>query len=199
MATDINRAERPCFEGLGVKRSGYGRWALGVALTAGTVLAATAAVGQVTESFNASVQIASNFTVTEVTPINFGILAINPGGTMDGTATVALAPDGSGTLLGGDGWISVQEGTPGQLQITGAAPNAAITTTVTAGQLTNFANADEIQVDSVDFDIPQTTDAAGDLTLNYGAVLTPQDTDTSSTFEFVDGVYSGTFSIQFSY
>ncbi len=180
------------------RRVGYGRLALGVALVAGTAIVATSAIGQVTETFNASVQVASNFTVTEVTPINFGILAVNPGGTMDATATIALAPDGSGTLLGGDGWIAVQDGTPGQLQITGAAPNSAISTTVTPGSLTNFAELDTFAVGSVDFDVPQTTDAAGDLTLNFGAVLTPTD-DAADGIDFVDGVYQGTFSIQFSY
>ncbi len=176
----------------------YRRAVLGMTLVAGAAFMATAANAQVAETFNASVQIASNFTVTEVTPINFGILAIDPAGTMDPADTIALAPDGSGTLLGDDSWISVQDGTPGQIQITGAAPNTAISTTVTPGSLTNFAELDTFAVGSVDFDIPQTTDAAGDLTLNYGAVLTPTD-DAADGIDFVDGVYSGTFSITFSY
>ncbi|WP_409423695.1 MULTISPECIES: hypothetical protein [unclassified Pseudoalteromonas] len=172
-----------------------------------------------TASFQAGVTVQNAFTFTNDAPLNFGTIRASGDLTGTETATLVLAanPATAPTTASTDATAAeiaiLVAGTPASFSISGVSPFGTLTITnptetaiapdtapagtaaftlgtptyyVLTGATPNSAATTTIQVDS-----------AGEATFNFGATLTT--TAVAATSDYIDGSYSGTFTLELNY
>ena len=172
-----------------------------------------------TASFQAGVTVQNAFTFTNDAPLDFG--TIRASGDLSGTETATLvlaanpatAPTTASTDATAAEIAILVAGTPASFSISGVSPFGTLTITnptetaiapdtapagtaaftlgtptyyVLTGATPNSAATTTIQVDS-----------NGEATFNFGATLTT--TGVAATSDYIDGSYSGTFTLELNY
>lgn len=156
------------------------------------------------DSVTISAQLQSTLTLIEQQVLSFGTIAAYSDPVL--SASLILAPGGGLALGGGGGSARVIPlgGTQvGMIQVSGGAPDNVVTITPQAGSVfvshvTEGGNSARlIAKDFVTSPASPgaTTDAAGELEIRVGATLETEVTNKA----FLDGAYSGTYSLTVSY
>ena len=189
--------------------------AVAVGLTVGSANAGV-------ETGNAQVTVLSSITMTETVPLNFGtIAAFADDAVPANTATLTMPADGSGSSVSFTGGtaadaniVVIVEGTPGEFQVTGAAPNA--TLTLTLGGEVDLTDPSGASTDVFTFltsgyymtlngsanTFTTDTDATGAMTFQVGGTIETIDTGMASGAvlePYDDGTYTGTYTATISY
>lgn len=137
-----------------------------IAAAAASGLAGITAVhaAPATETFNASVYILEQITLTELVALDFGRIDPPAGG----NATVTVPADGSATtVIGGGADFVGDTGNAGELTATGEADE-----TFTTSAAPGACNDAGVTLDSIDLDAPTAFDNVGVASINVGGVLT---------------------------
>lgn len=188
-----------------IKKAALGACAASALLSGGAVAQETVPNATV------DVTLQNSFTLTQTTPMEFGTIALMCDTGANNTTTATLSTAGilalgapSGNAIGFDiDPTSPNPRSQAVFDVTGAAPNAALS--VTLGGLTNLTCAacgggnPAITLTSLSNSSNAgvlTTNNAGDATLNVGAVLT---TLGSCPAQYLDGLYQGTYDLTISY
>lgn len=177
-------------------------------------------MAQVTVTGNAQVSVQNSFTLVETQDLTFGtVVAIGDDDaavTNDVASMTIAANDGTATFTNGT-LARLTEIVPGQVgifDISGAAPNTAISLTLPAGpiQVTDPSNTypEKFQISGFTSSVvtsgtPFTYDttASGDLTFNVGATLSTDPLAASGSggnaVAYNDTIYTGTYTITADY
>lgn len=170
-------------------------------------------------TFQAGVAVQNAFTLTKDADLDFGTIRAKADltGTVSATLVLAANPDTSSTTATSDADEAeiaiLTAGTPASFSVSGVSPFATLTITnptetaivpdsapagtagftlgtptyyVLTGATPNSAATTSIQVDG-----------AGEATFNVGATLAT--TAVAATSDYIDGTYSGTFTLQLDY
>jgi len=175
------------------------------------------------ETGNAQVVVLSTITAAETVALNFGtIAAFADDDTPTNTATLTVPADGTApavTFTGGSAAdaniVVITAGVPGEFQVTGAAPNAALTLTLAtptptltdpSGTSTNAFTFGAVglymTLNGSGNTFTSDTDATGALTFQVGGTITTVDTGMTSAAvltPYDDATYTGTYTVDISY
>ena len=195
-----------------------------------------ASLANETTTANAGVSVSNAFSLTETTPLDLGTFLVTykkagAAGTNDFTQAAAITLKGDGTYgtetasagTAGDeaDFVLIAPGTPGEFNISGAAPNSPMT--VDFPTTTNLVKLGDTTVfftlvttdDGSDDDVfvvdgPAAgqsfsgtnliTDATGQVSFAYGGTLSlPTALQDTAGTKFSDGTYTGTFDVTVTY
>lgn len=195
-----------------------------VSLIATSMILGTAtAVAQESTTSSASVVVQNAFDITEVAPLDFGIVraTVDSDPTDDAgsvsVASFAIGADGSIGVVGVAGGATtaaaisvIADGAPAEFAITNAAPFTDIDiNTITGFDLVNSAAAPGTGVFGVDSFVFReagatsdgtsvTTDINGEINFTMGATLSTDDA-TAAVTNYSDGTYTSTFVMEVQY
>jgi hypothetical protein len=179
---------------------------LGLAVLSALLLAPSTGQAQVSStSGTASTVVDNSFTAVEFVAADIDQVAIVVAPLTIGTATYVLNPDGS-TVITNSGtdarFIPVDQSgkSPGQINISGAAPSTPLSlsfstlSNLTCGACMGGNPVIVMDTYTSDVGFNPSTDASGNLTINFGFTLTTQ---AGAAYE--DGTYTGQYQVMISY
>ena len=165
-----------------------------------------------TVNYTASITVQNTFNVGGWENVSFGTIAAISSPTAGTQASLVMQPiTGTSSLTQGSGGsnsriLIVADPTPGKIMINNAPPNT--TFTITSGSTVQLANPASVNATKFDFspsavamDYNPTTDAAGTLNIMVGGTLATrqQQGAGAESAGYVDGTYTGTYSVTLAY
>lgn len=167
-----------------------------IAASVAGLLSSTAALAT---DFNgtATATISTGVTITEAYMLTFGTLGITSPTQLGSITKVTAAPaDGKITSNNTTDIIVISDGTPLELVISGAPPNAALTFTDVAGGTTLVGTGSNSAITLQNFvaDIPLVSDSNGNLNVRFGAEIVFGNDSTYGA-----GSYTGAYTISLTF